>query len=93
MMKFSIIITDTTGEKDVTEINGNGFAIIAQTDEGYNIVAFDNVSIKDISEAFQNNKHLMQAACLAVGHALAHEFGEKIEMRERIEKLFEGNDD
>ena len=92
MMKFSILITDTTGEKGVTEINGNGFAIIAQTDDGYK-VAFDNVSVIYISEAFQNNKHFMQAACLVVGNALAQEFGKKIEMRERIENLFKGNDD
>lgn len=92
MMKFSILITDTTGEKGVTEINGNGFAIIAQTDDGYR-VAFDNVSVIDISEAFQSNKHFMQAACLTVGNVLVQEFGRKIEMHERIEKLFKGNDD
>ena len=92
MMKFSIMITDTTGEKGVNEINGNGFVIIAQTDDGYK-VAIDDVSVIDISEAFQNNKHFMQAACVAIGNALAQEFGKKIEMRERIENLFKVNDD
>jgi hypothetical protein len=92
MMKFSILITDTTGEKGVTEINGNGFAIIAQTDDGYK-VAFDNVSVMDITKAFQSDKHFMQAACLTVGNALAQEFGKKIEMKETIEKFFKGNDD
>ncbi len=92
MMKYSILITDTTGEKGVTEINGNGFAIIAQTDDGYN-VAISDVSVIDLSEAIQNDKHFIQAACVAVGNTLAHEFGQKIKMRESFEKLFKGNDD
>ena len=91
-MKYSILLTDTTGENGVHEINCNGYAIIAQTDDGYSI-AVNNVSVTDISEAICNDQHFIQAACVAVGQSIAFALGKKVEVCKMVEKLFEGRDD